>query len=411
MRWLPAQALLLGLLAAGWAVPLAAAQDTGGTGATGGTTAEGTGAGAGGPGGDPLVLGQWENPLPPPFDGQAGTFLLSVLAWLVVAALVRFVIGPVLKLLARSTKTTLDDKLLDILATPVVVLLFFVGVRASLESVAVPSGVRRLVDVVGGLVVILLFAYVAYRAWNELALVYAHRLAANRHGTLDTRVLPVLEKLGGVLIILFAAMALFQTLGVGLGWLLAGGAFASLVIGLAAQDTLSNFFSGLHLLLDQPFREGDEIMLETGEVCTVRKVGLRSSHLYHVQNHDLIIVPNNLLATNMVTNLMRPDRKQRVWVDVGVGYSADPDQVKRLMTEAAAGHPLVLREPGNEPVVRLLDFGPPAMRYTLIFWVADYTQRNPVASDLRMAILRRFREAGIELPEVALPMVSPESRR
>lgn len=360
---------------------------------------------------EPLILGQWENPLPPPLDGPFGVFLLHVIVWLGVASLARFIVGPVLKVLARSTKTTLDDKLVDILGSPLFAILLFVGIRISLDVFDMPPGLERVLDVLGALLAIVVVGYVVYRAWNELALVYAKRLAERTHGTLDNRILPVLEKLGGVIIILFATVAFLQTLGLSFGWLLAGGAFASLVIGLAAQDTLSNFFSGMHLLLDQPFREGDEIMLESGEVCTVKKVGLRSSQLYHVQNHDLIIVPNNLLATDKVTNLMRPDRKQRVWVDVGVGYSADPDQVRRLMGEAAAAHPLVLREPGNEPQVRLLDFGPPALRYTIIFWVADHNQRNPVASDLRMAILRRFRDAGIELPEVTLPMVAPESRR
>lgn len=360
--------------------------------------------------GPSLVLGQWRNPLPHPLEGPFGTFLLNVVLWLLLASAARLVVGPVLKALARRTKTTLDDKIVDILGTPLFIILFLVGVRLSLQAFRLPAGLESFLDVGGSLLAIVVVGYVVFRAWNEIALVYAHRLADRTHSSVDNRLLPVLEKLGGVVIILFAAVVALQALGLGFGWLLAGGAFASLVIGLAAQDTLSNFFSGLHLLLDQPFIEGDEIQLESGEVCTVRKVGLRSSHLYNTQNHEMLIVPNNLLATRPVTNLMRPDRKQRVWLDVGVTYGADADQVRRILTDAATAHPKVLREPGSEPQARLIDFGPPALRYTLIFWVGDHKDRNPVASDLRIAILRNMKEAGITFPSVALASLPPDAR-
>lgn len=392
------RAALAWLLLAVVAAPGAAGQEGGDGNATGPSPAP------------TRVLDQWENPLPHPLDGAFGTFLLNVLAWLALASFARLLVGPVLRAVARRTKTPLDDKVVDILGTPLFVVLLFFGVRASLEPFTLPPGIGGVLDVLGSLVTIVVLAYVLFRAWNEVALVYAHRVGHRTSSTVDGRVLPVLEKLGGVLIVLFAGVALLQTLGVGLGWLLAGGAFASLVIGLAAQDTLSNFFSGLHLLLDQPFREGDEIQLETGEICTVRRIGLRSSHLYNQYRHEMIIVPNNLLATRPVVNLLRPDRRQRLYIDVGVTYGTDPDKVKRLMAEAALAHPQVLRDPGIEPQVRLIDFGPPALRFSLIFWVSDHTQRNPVSSDLRVAILRRFNEAGIEMPNVALPVVSPSLR-
>lgn len=357
-----------------------------------------------------LVLEQWQNPLPPPLDGAFGTFLLNVLAWLVLASFARLLVGPVLQLAAKRTKTPVDDTLIDILGTPLFIVILFVGIRASAEAFVLQPGLGQMLDILGSLVVIVVVGYILFRSWNEVALVYAKRLADRTSGTLDNRLVPLLEKLGGLVIVLFAAVFFLRALGVGFGWVLAGGAFASLVIGLAAQDTLSNFFSGIHLLLDQPFQEGDEIQLETGQICTVRKVGLRSSHLYNVQNHEMLIVPNNLLATNMVTNLMRPDRKHRVWLDVGVVYGADTDVVRRLMTEAALAHPKVLREAGNEPQARLVDFGPPALRYSLIFWVGDHKERNPVASDLRIAILRRFQEAGIEMPTVAMPVLTDKTR-
>jgi small-conductance mechanosensitive channel len=363
--------------------------------------------GAATPTGTNFVLGQWPNPLPPPLDGHFGTFLLDVLAWLAIAAVARLLVGPVLKAVARRTKTTLDDKAIDILGTPLFVVLLLAGVRSSLHAFVLPAGLDHALGLAATVVGIVVVGYVLFRAWNEIALVYARRLAERTHSTLDNRLLPVFERLGGIAILLLAAVWILQSFGVGLSWLLAGGAFASLVIGLAAQDTLSNFFAGMHLLLDQPFREGEEIQLESGPVCTVRRIGLRSSHLYNRQTHDLVIVPNNLLATKLVTNLTRPDRKQRIAIEVGVAYRSDPDKVRRILTEAALAHPLVLREPGNEPQVRLTGFGESALEFSLIVWVADHAQRFVVPSDVRVAILRRFAEAGIDIPYPHRVVVQP----
>ena len=391
MRVAPAW-LLLGTLAGVLLAPGILAQGDGN--GTGGALAED----------GQRVLGQWDNPLPDPLAGPFGTFLLNVLAWLLLASVARLVLGPGLLLLTRRTKTPLDG-----LGTPLFVIVLLYGARTSLQALPVPGGLGRTIDVVSLLVVIVVWAYVLFRSWNEVALVYARRLAHRTSSTIDNRALPLFEKLGGVLIVLFAVVASLQVLGVGFSWLLAGGAFVSIVIGLAAQDTLSNFFSGIHLLIDQPFREGDEIQMENRPICTVRRVGLRSTQLYNRQTHDLIVVPNNMLATELVTNMTLPDRKQRLSVEVGVAYKTDPDKVKRLLVEAALAHPLVLREPGNEPQVRLTGFGDFALTFALIFWVADHAHRFLVPSDLRIAVLRRFAEAGIEIPSPRVLLPSSEA--
>ena len=383
--------LLLGALVA---APVVAAQAADGNATAGGR----------------LVLGQWENPLPEPLDGSFGTLLLDILAWLAIATFVRLLLGPALQAVASQTKTPMDDKVIHILATPLFFVILLIGIRSSARAFVLPSRLAAALDVLGTFFLIVVVAYILFRAWNEVALVYARRLAARTHSTVDNRALPLLEKLGGVLIVVFAVVFALQALGVGLSWLLAGGAFVSIVIGLAAQDTLSNFFSGIHLLVDQPFREGDEIQMETGPVCTVKRVGLRSTHLYNRQTHDLVVVPNNLLSTRLVTNKTRPDRKQRLTVEVAVAYGSDPDKVKRILVEAALAHPLVLREPGNEPQVRLMGFGDFVLTFAIIFWVADHSHRLSVPSDLRIAVLRRFDEAGIKIPspKLLVPTGEPE---
>ncbi len=84
-----------------------------------------------------------------------------------------------------------------------------------------------------------------------------------------------------------------------------------LVIAFAAQDTLSNFFSGIHLLLDRPFKLGDVIYMEEGKYWRVLNVGMRSTRLYSIFDHELIIMPNNAVANQKIINVVKPDSKIR----------------------------------------------------------------------------------------------------
>ena len=85
--------------------------------------------------------------------------------------------------------------------------------------------------------------------------------------------------------------------------LLAGAGIMGIVIAFAAQDTLSNFFSGIHLLLDRPFKIGDVIYMEPGKYWRVINVGMRSTRLYSIFDHELVIMPNNSVANQKIINI------------------------------------------------------------------------------------------------------------
>jgi MscS family membrane protein len=321
-----------------------------------------------------------------------------VVAWLGIALVVMLLIHPSLKALASRTRTDVDIHIVQILKFPVFAVLFAFGVKQSLEVFALPVWAFNTLDRFYSIVLIIAIVYVAFRIWHEIVLIYGRR-ARKRLGTrVDTRLLNVFDKTGGVIIVVVGLFYLVHSFGINLTVFAAGGVLVSMVIAFAAQDTLSNFFSGIHLLLDQPFKEGDDIILDTGEVVTVTKIGLRSTHLYHVANHETIIVPNNLLATHRVINLLQPDRKYKVRVDIGVAYGTDVPRVMEILLDIARSHPLSLDEDGRRPFVRFQNFGDSSLDFSLHTWIEDVYTRFAVASDIRQAIDRRFAEEGIEIP-------------
>ncbi|MFH1951761.1 MAG: mechanosensitive ion channel domain-containing protein [Pseudomonadota bacterium] len=173
--------------------------------------------------------------------------------------------------------------------------------------------------------------------------------------------------------------------------LLAGG--MSVGIGFGLQHIINNFVSGLILVFGRSVRPGDVIEHER-VLGVVEKVTIRNT-LVRTRDDTTILIPNSNLVAMPFVNMSRSNnRAVRLIVAVGAGYNSDPELVKRLLLEAAAEHPEVLRHPA--PRVRFEDFGDSHLDFRIKFWV-EFDGSKRVASDLRFAILKKFRDHGVEM--------------
>lgn len=343
----------------------------------------------------PLVLGTFANPLPAPLDRLAGAVLLNVLAWAGVVAAVYLGLDRLVGRLGGTQRTSL--RMRRLVRFPLVTFLALWGVIQTLRilpptrPVIISLQVLETVRLVVGV-------WLGFRLFRAIIVYYRQQVAPYTQYELDEMVIPLMEKLGAAFFVAAAFLLLLRDLGVDVGVLLAAGGFASVIIGFAAQNTLSNFFSGINILLDQPFREGDDIQIETGEVCRVDKIGLRTTRLYHYRQHEMIVVPNNDLATKRVVNLIYPDERYRYSVEVGVAYGSDTDLVEDLLHRAADEHPEVLSDPQFMPMVFFDGFGESGLQYNVRFFITDVRERWRIAADIRKRIDDLFREHGITIP-------------
>ncbi len=108
------------------------------------------------------------------------------------------------------------------------------------------------------------------------------------------------------------------------------------------QDPLSNFFSGLGLMMYAPFKDGDLIVLSDGKICEVKQTGLVTTELYHVEEHSTIYVPNKDLAGSAIVNITKPTVDLKVSIDVGLSYSSDLATMITEIRNLALAHPNVL---------------------------------------------------------------------
>ncbi|MFT3741142.1 MAG: mechanosensitive ion channel [Gammaproteobacteria bacterium] len=167
-------------------------------------------------------------------------------------------------------------------------------------------------------------------------------------------------------------------------------------IGFGLQNIVSNFFSGLILLVERPVKPGDRIVVGDTEGY-VRRISIRSTHLMTLQRAD-VIVPNSDLITKQVTNYMLYDPNYKITLTLGVAYGSDTEKVKQLLMEVAKSHPQVINQtPEQEPEVYFTRFGENSLEFELWCLVTDVNIKGRVKSDLNFRIDTVFKANGIEI--------------
>jgi len=184
--------------------------------------------------------------------------------------------------------------------------------------------------------------------------------------------------------------------GVNLGVLVGSLGLATVALGFALQDIVSNFTAGIVLLLEHPFTEGDHIAIAEAE-GEVEEIRVRATRL-RAPDGQLVLVPNKLLFTQVLTNSTATMRR-RVEVLLEVPYGQDAARARELLLEVAAGLEGVSDDPEPRLLTQLLGQG--ARRLRLTFWV-DSRSDDPdrVRSELLDTAEKRLRDAGVSLAPV-----------
>ncbi len=344
---------------------------------------------------------QFNNPLPSPLDNEWGVFLLDIVIWLAIAYGIAYTMDGVGWALTRKTASMLDDIVLGIIRTPVLILVFAYGVVHSLDALHmhIPMDLRESIMSLYGVIVVLIIFYLAYKLFKKILVYYGKIVAKKTASKIDDVLIPVVEKLG-VVVIGFAALGYaLGALNVDLTMFVAGGVVISMVLAFAAQETISNFFSGIFLLLDRPFAEGDTVILSDGDWCEVRRIGMRTTRLYRFTDASIVSLPNNRLVNDKMVRMSNVSDPGRVNVNVGVAYGSDPTKVREtIMTAIKDNQYSLLDDENKQPIIIFDEMADSALIFKVILWINDRGKRIAARDKLVEDIYRRLNEADIEIP-------------
>lgn len=198
--------------------------------------------------------------------------------------------------------------------------------------------------------------------------------------------------LSGKIIFTLGLLIALSQLGFELGPLLAGFGIAGVIIGFALQDTLSNFASGMMILIYRPFDVGD-LIHAAGVTGRVSHMSLVSTTIKTLDNQRLII-PNNKIWGDTINNITA-EHHRRVDMTFGISYSDNIEQAEAVLEQLVQEHPKVLKHP--EPTVKLHLLGESSVDFVVRPWVRpeDYWE---VYCDITRAVKMRFDEEGISIP-------------
>lgn len=267
----------------------------------------------------------------------------------------------------------------------------FSDVVSTLRSWVLEIGALKIsvLDIGKGLIALV----VMYWAIKLILKFFGARFKASRRLTRTQKVLYI--KLINICLITVAIFVVLNVIGVDLTALAIFGSAVGIGVGFGLQKVISNFISGIIILMDKSIQPGDVIAVGDtyGEV-----VNLEARYISIVtRDGKAHLIPNETLVTSKVENWSYGSSRLRLRIPVGVANDSDIRKVRDLLEEAAKEHPRVLSEP--TPKALITEFAPSTINFELRAWIDDPANgiRSP-QSEIYFLIWDKFKEHNIEMP-------------
>ncbi|AVH64984.1 MULTISPECIES: mechanosensitive ion channel family protein [unclassified Nostoc] len=273
-----------------------------------------------------------------PTSTQISYFFYTFGAFIVVGFILYILLFYFLRAFFRRTEKDTALLILGILQIPAIAIFLFANLKLSLTQL----GSGGIIDWIDRGLTALLIATVTYSIsllFTEAVVSYLKDYARKTEAVWDDVLIPLLQNFIPVIIYLIGISLFFSTLGFDLtGIGLAIGSI-TVVLGLAVKDILSDFFSGLVLLVDTPFKFGDVIAMPNGSIAIIKNIGIRVTKLYLINEHCEVYTPNTSLGSQNIINLSRPTTHYAYTIKVSVRVDADAVVATNILRQIIIGHP------------------------------------------------------------------------
>jgi len=309
------------------------------------------------------------------------TFVIYIL----LAKIADIFTDKIIRRLTKFTKSNLDDTIIDLMHRPV---FFTVIIFGSVHAISILNVSDKIIFYTSGFLFTLLVVL-----WCICLIKVSNAIMVNSRLSRD--ITPLVANIWTVLVIVGSVMFVLSIWKINITPLLASAGIVGVAVALAAKDTLANFFGGISVFVDKPYKIGDYIVLDQGERGEVVNIGIRSTRIT-TRDGIMITIPNSIIANTKIINESAPIPNFRFRVPVSVSYGTDIERVEEILMEIAGTNDNVMHSP--DPRVRFRSFGDSALNFELLCWAREPAVRGKTIHEINKAIYHAFNTAGITIP-------------
>jgi MscS family membrane protein len=316
-------------------------------------------------------------------------FFGIIIAAVIAGRILYYFFKTFMRILTSKTKTDFDDILIDILEEPLVFVLVIAGFYYGYQFLVLPDWLHSLFDQITKNLVIVAFSWFLIALIDKLIENYLAPLSEKTKSDLDDHIVPLLRKLIKSVLVLLTILIVLSNFGYNVGSVLAGLGIGGLAFALAAQDLLKNFFGGIAILTDKPFKLGDVIEIDKYSGFVV-EIGLRSTRLKTAAG-DFVTIPNKRIMENSTVNFKKFDSRTIIFT-LGLTYGTSTEKMKKAK-EILRETILTAKKVNKDSIlVSFMNFGPYSLDLDVRFEVMTNSghEIRDIKDSLNMEIKKRF---------------------
>lgn len=327
------------------------------------------------------------------FQNEYILALAFIIGSVLFSKIIQIILKQYLKKLTSKTKTDIDDLIIDAISVPLYFGIMVIGAYFALKVLSIVDGYTGTINKIFFVLLILFASLIVTRLIGVLVPLWL-KVQKKHEKT------PLLIKKGiNIIVYIIAFLMILSYFKIEITPLVATLGLGGLAIGLALQNTLSNFFAGIHILSDKPVHVGDFIELKENDVSGyVEDIGWRSTRLRTLPN-TIIIIPNSKLAESIIINDSLPEQEMAALVQCGVSYDSDLEKVERVTIDVAKY--IQKNIPGAiktfNPFIRYHTFGDSNINFTVILRVEKFVDKYLITHEFIKALKKRYDKEKIEI--------------
>ncbi len=320
---------------------------------------------------------------------------ISILAGTIIAGkIVKWVFEKILLSLVGTTKTKIDDQIINVTKQPVFWSVILIGGYITAQTFGLPE---KALDPINNTLVTagIIFWGIAGIGISRIFFTKLEEKIEDGQQNSIGDLLPFLDNVVIIAAAIIIILTILSVWGINITPALASAGVVGIAVAFAAKDTVANIFGGVSIFLDKPYKTGDYVIIKDTYRGEVIQIGMRSTKI-RTRDNVLLTVPNSILATDAVINETGLNPELRIRVPLGVSYSADLDKVENILVDVTSAQKYILKDP--KPRVRFRKFGDFAVELEVMGTIAQPSKRGRTIHELVKAITKRLQKEKIEVP-------------